>query len=85
MKAPANRALVPISACLLSQAVRGEAGAMKRLADRAVYIQRDREYTYWPCRHETPCPEVTEAQMQELVAAIPALAPVAEHRKEVHP
>lgn len=75
-KAPENKALVPISACLLLAALTDQRQFL-RLAGRARSIAVC-GVRYWPCLHAPRCPEVTPAEIWRLVAAIPELQPLAE-------
>lgn len=67
---------VPISACLISRTVQGKPGARELLADRAAYNKKFGSFSFWPCKHKPPCPDVTLGQLVDLAESIPDLSPL---------
>lgn len=82
MKAAKDRPAVPISACLLAEALLSKA-ARKKLAARAVYIRVWRALSYWPCRSEEGHRSLTGPEWDMLVDEIPDLQPLREHVAQI--
>lgn len=63
---------IPITACLVSKAARGDQAAYAELRRRWLYNQDFGAFSIWPCKCDPPCPEVTEEQVAALSRQIEA-------------